>query len=300
MSLIDFGVQDAEAWLGRRTAHCEHGQPSRCPVHSGRRLRLHGALRASWPAYANYGLGGSTRLPPSVWREIDGPMRALKRSLQDASQLSEVVGIGLFFAHLRNEFNEDFEANCHGLTRMIDAVCDWFEVWIARSVDVTINGVQNLAPAGLPSGSRPGIGLALQWRSTPPVSATRGARRCPTHGVAHDSQIHIPVAALGHILLRLDSAFSGCRCLRRLPQAHSLNQQDRTRFEAMPDLDHVRPIFRRTSACAPRQTPSAPPRHALRPRPAPSRHRHRQVPQRSRRTAPPARWPSSCGRRACG
>jgi hypothetical protein len=98
-------------------------------------------VRAAWPSYADHGHWGRTTIPPEAWREIVGAMKVLKKSLTDAGQLSEVGGLGFLFAHLRDEFGSDFDANRAGLTRMIDATCEWLEIWIARSVDVTIVGV---------------------------------------------------------------------------------------------------------------------------------------------------------------
>ena len=48
---------------------------------------------------------------------------------------------GFLFSHLRAEFSGEFEANRVGLARMIDAISEWLEIWIARSVPVTIVGV---------------------------------------------------------------------------------------------------------------------------------------------------------------
>jgi hypothetical protein len=98
-------------------------------------------VTAAWPSYANHGHWGRTTISPSACSEIVGAMKALRQSLTSASQLSEVDGLGFLFSHLREEFSGDFDANRTGLMRMIDAICDWLEIWIARSISVTIVGV---------------------------------------------------------------------------------------------------------------------------------------------------------------
>ncbi len=98
-------------------------------------------VRTAWPAYANHGHWGSTTIPSSAWREIVASMRALQASLAQAASVDEIVGIGFLFARLRDEFGADFDANRVGLSRLIDALCEWLEIWIARTVDVAIHGV---------------------------------------------------------------------------------------------------------------------------------------------------------------
>jgi hypothetical protein len=98
-------------------------------------------VSASWPSYASHGHWGRTTIPPAAWRKIVDSMRALRDSLASSRQLSDVSGIGFLFDHLRSEFSSDFEANKAGLIRLIDTMCEWIEIWIARCVDITIVGV---------------------------------------------------------------------------------------------------------------------------------------------------------------
>ena len=98
-------------------------------------------VRGAWPEYADFGHWSKTAIPPSVWREIVEAMQALKASLESASQLTDVEGIGFLFAHLRDKFGNDFDANRARLLRMIDETCEWLNIWITRSVDVAIIGV---------------------------------------------------------------------------------------------------------------------------------------------------------------
>ena len=98
-------------------------------------------VTTAWPPYANHGHWGRTTIAPAAWRDISNAKKALRQSLIGAKDLSEVDGIGFLFSHLRAEFSGDFEANRVGLARMIDAICEWLEIWIARSVPVTIVGV---------------------------------------------------------------------------------------------------------------------------------------------------------------
>ena len=98
-------------------------------------------MRGAWPAYAHFGHWGSTTIPHATWSVIVNDMKALRRSLAAAREPSEVEGLGFLFAHLRDEFASDFDANRAGLARMIDALCDWLQAAIARSIDVTIIGV---------------------------------------------------------------------------------------------------------------------------------------------------------------
>ena len=96
---------------------------------------------AAWPAYANYGHWGLTKLPIEVWQEVLRHMLELRASLLAAAGPDDVVGLCFLFRDFRPEFARRFDERRQGIVAMVDEIVAWSGRECAQAPFVAIRGV---------------------------------------------------------------------------------------------------------------------------------------------------------------
>jgi len=94
-----------------------------------------------WPAYANYGHWGRSKIPVDTWRDIVNLLLELRANLVEARTPDEVIGLGFIFDDVRKAFHSDFGNMRLAISKMITELVSWLESKMPICSHITIIGI---------------------------------------------------------------------------------------------------------------------------------------------------------------